>query len=407
MEADIQPSRGDLNIDSAPATSHPTPLNGLAQHRTRNVLRSTINSALEAETLYPLKTSIQSQTSSQSLTGEGQEVVAAASSSIMFGKTWNTHKTTPFYNFNLLQCHIYEAELLAFIVANARNMSSSALVQQTPSGMSTFTTGNRQFPGQIDGSGQNLIDSLDDPGDITGIEFQPMSIDDTVYMDLDEETQNESNHKNRNQSSLMISITVKPKGKTREQVYFCAVILDKSNESRDISVSAAFTHFNLVLLKAPAVIGHLLIQWLEKKFDCKICRLLLQSYELRRIVNSSMEIMYNHAQGQSVKKSRPIELHYTFPDGVSGLKSISVSLPPDEARQLLVSREEGSDSGFLDGIEAHCADSMKIDFDRLNLTRAGCSSWYIASEGKVKIFPAISEQHSLGDFVHKIGYCGT
>lgn len=52
---------------------------------------------------------------------------------------------------------------------------------------------------------------------------------------------------------------------------------------------------------------------------------------------------------------------------------------------IQTSRVEDSETGILDGIEAHCSDSMKIDFSRLVLSRAGCSSWYIASEGKIKV----------------------
>ncbi|KAF9172370.1 hypothetical protein BGX20_005781 [Mortierella sp. AD010] len=224
----------------------------------------------------------------------------------MFNKTWNIHKTTPFYNFSPIQYNTYEAELLAFIVANARNMSSSTLAQQTQSGASTFIAASRHFPGQIDGSGRSLMETLDDLGDITGIRFQSLDLYDARVEDDGESV---------SQFSLMISITVKPKGR-------------------------------------------------HARFS---------------------KVMYNHAQGQDERKARPIELHYAFPEGVSGLKSISVSLPTDEARQLLVSREEGSSSGFLDGVETHCSDSMRIDFGRLNLTRAGCSSWYLASEGKIKV----------------------
>ncbi|KAF9402001.1 Structural maintenance of chromosomes protein 1 [Mortierella sp. AD011] len=303
----------------------------------------------------------------------------------MFNKTWNIHKTTPFYNFSPIQYNTYEAELLAFIVANARNMSSSTLAQQTQSGASTFIAASRHFPGQIDGSGRSLMETLDDLGDITGIRFQSLDLYDARVEDDGESV---------SQFSLMISITVKPKGKTREQLYFCAVILDQLDGRID-RPDSVFTHFNLVLLKAPVLIGQLLIQWLERKFDCKICRLLLQSYDLRRIVNTSIEVMYNHAQGQDERKARPIELHYAFPEGVSGLKSISVSLPTDEARQLLVSREEGSSSGFLDGVETHCSDSMRIDFGRLNLTRAGCSSWYLASEGKIKLPGTMGRLHRI------------
>lgn len=44
--------------------------------------------------------------------------------------------------------------------------------------------------------------------------------------------------------------------------------------------------------------GQLVTQWLERKFDCRVCRLLLQSYELRGIVDSSLDVMYNHSQGR-------------------------------------------------------------------------------------------------------------
>lgn len=111
--------------------------------------------------------------------------------------------------------------------------------------------------------------------------------------------------------------------------------------------------------------GQLVTQWLERKFDCRICRLLLQSYELRGIIDSSLDIMYNHAQGRGNtctllgprrisssnqrpdmviflspdtgdKKERSIELHYSFPESVDTLKSMSLSLPVENARQLLV-----------------------------------------------------------------------
>lgn len=49
------------------------------------------------------------------------------------------------------------------------------------------------------------------------------------------------------------------------------------------------------------------------------------------------------------------------------------------------SRKPGSQAGILEGIEDHCSDSMKVDFRRLDLARAGCAVWYIACEGKLKV----------------------
>ncbi|KAG0371171.1 hypothetical protein BGZ54_009530 [Gamsiella multidivaricata] len=278
-----------------------------------------------------------------------------ANGSSLFNKTWNFHKTTPFYDFNPLQHRTYAEELLTYIAANARNLTSSALAEQTQDGSLTFVNGNRLFPGQIDNAGRNITETLDDPGDIKKVEIQQLILD------------HEKDGEERTRSAL---------GKSHEQTYHCAVLLDQQ-PGHNQSSNSAFANFNLVLIKSPVVIGQLVIQWLERRFDCRICRLLLQPYELRKIVDTSLDAMYNHVQGR------------------------------EEARQLLVSREEGSNAGFLDGVEAHCSDSMQIDFGRLTLTRAGCSAWYLASEGKAKIFPLIADRHSLIDFIREIGKCGT
>ncbi|KAI8345503.1 kinetochore complex Sim4 subunit Fta1-domain-containing protein [Mortierella sp. GBAus27b] len=368
-------------MDHGPLTSS----SQLVRPRTRNVLHTVIQSALED----PSRSSVSrgdrtSRTPKAStLIQDNASAPAVVLKPLLFGKTWNIYKTTPFYNFDIHLHKDYGAELLAFVAANASNMSSSMLTERTHVGMSTFFSGDRRFPSQIDGSGRNVVDTLDDPGDISNIEFHQLALDDDTQSDNDNTPQGLQDP-NTFKYSLIITITVRPKGKTREQQYHCAVLRDQlymenKKHSGSCKLQGGQRH-------APAAMCQLVMQWLERKFDCRICRLLLQPYELRTIVDSSLEIMYNQAQGRAGdKKDRPIELHYSFPGGVDALKSMSVSLPVDDARQLLVSREDGSSAGILDGIEAHCSDAMMIDFGRLVLTRAGCSSWYIACEGKVKV----------------------
>ncbi|KAG0300054.1 hypothetical protein BGZ98_009535 [Dissophora globulifera] len=340
--------------------------------RTRHVLQSVINAPLDVNATRP-RVAPQPNSFNQSI-----KKPTAIPVSALYNKTWIMYKTTPLYAYNSSQYATYETELLTYIAANAKNLSSSVLTEQTQDGLSTFAGENRRFPSQIDSSGRNVIETLDDPGDIKSVDFQQLNLQDTANLDASESELANSH------PSLVITITVRPKGKTREQPYYCVLVQNQplTHESRPSSV---FEYFNLVLLKAPVVVGQLVMQWLERKFDCRICRLLLQSYELRKVVNSSLEAMYNHPEGQEDRKSRSIELHYSFPEAVSTLDSISISLPSEDARQLLVSRSQGSEAGLLDGVEAHCSDSMKIDFGRLSLVRAGCSSWYIASEGKVKL----------------------
>lgn len=91
------------------------------------------------------------------------------------------------------------------------------LAERTRVGKSTFFNGTRRFPGQIDGSGRNLIETLDDPGDITNIEFQLLTLDDTGQLSDDE--REPSLDANRPSHSLAITITVRPKGKARRFMY--------------------------------------------------------------------------------------------------------------------------------------------------------------------------------------------
>lgn len=66
-----------------------------------------------------------------------------------------------------------------------------------------------------------------------------------------------------------------------------------------LSSHIAFTHFGLVLFKAPVMIMQLVSEWLERRFDCRICHLTFQRFELRKIVESALEISYNQPQGHS------------------------------------------------------------------------------------------------------------
>ncbi|KAF9318173.1 hypothetical protein BG003_011733 [Podila horticola] len=277
--------------------------------------------------------------------------------SMLLNKTWNLYTTTPFFKFDLQHCETYQSELQAHIGANARNFTSAS------------GGGDLYFPKQIDGDGQNIIETLDDLGDVKKIELQVLDLD---------ETERDADATPRKQESLLITITVRPKD---------------------------FTYYSTIFMRAPAVIGQVVIQWLERKFDCRVRRLIFQKSDLRKIVNDSMEYLYGPDQDEfrGDKANRPIELTYGLPAELIGLKTISVTIPADEARQLLASRKPGSQAGILEGIEDHCSDSMKVDFRRLDLARAGCAVWYIACEGKLKIFPAILKANYLRTFLYAMG----
>ncbi|KAF9937337.1 hypothetical protein BGZ67_001380 [Mortierella alpina] len=379
--------------------------NPLARPKARNILQNILgpsgNESSQASVLGPGPEQKQ-RASTQSQGADNGTATEVLSSATLFNKTWNIYKTTPFYSFNTSHLSIYERELIAHIAAHAKNLSTSALAAQTDATFATIVR-DRVFPGQIDSSGQNFVETADIPGDIKSIEFQLLDLEDVAE---GEHGINDKQDVDVKRHSILITITLRPKGKAKDQLYFCTALMDKVHDNR-AQASVGFTHFSMVFLKTPAMLGQLVIQWLERKFDCRICRLSLQTYELRKVVNSSLEATYNHAQGREDKRPRPIELHYAFPQTIADLRSVSVSVSPEDARQLLVSRVEGATAGLLEGVEAHCSESMKVDFERLRLTRAGCSSWFIATEGKVKIFPDIADKHSLQEFIQAIARCGT
>ncbi|KAK3820614.1 MAG: kinetochore complex Sim4 subunit Fta1-domain-containing protein [Linnemannia elongata] len=406
------------------ASSSSTPANTASQRnnqnadsviRTRHVLGSVIRSSSAHSDLLqpPSRLSPLPNRSSPQLSGhpynrtpgkngsEPIETPTSLQSSFLHNKTWIIHKTTPFYNYDKRQWIRYEGELLTYIAANAKNLASSALAAPTQRGAAaTILNRSGPFPGQIDSSGNNVVETMDEVGDIRGVTFQVLSMNDIVN-DLDDEVPGGV----ASTDALVITVTVKPKGRVRDQPYYCVIVPDQ--RQKNASLNQAFTHFGLILFKGPVMVMQLVSEWLERRFDCRICHLIFQRFELRKIVESSLEISYNQPQGHNRPKERPVELYYLLPQAVVGLKMISISLAPDDVRQLFVSREEDSKAGILKGIEAHCSESMKIDFSRLVLSRAGCSSWYIASEGKIKMFPDIETRYSLPDFIQAITVCGT
>lgn len=129
-------------------------------------------------------------------------------SAFLHNKTWIIHKTTPFYNYDKRQWTRYEGELLTYIAANAKNLASSALAAPTQRGAAaTILNRSGPFPGQIDSSGNNVVETMDEVGDIRGVVFQVVSMNNTVD-DLDEEVPGGV----ASTDALVITVTVKPKG---------------------------------------------------------------------------------------------------------------------------------------------------------------------------------------------------
>ncbi|KAG0324863.1 hypothetical protein BG004_003350, partial [Podila humilis] len=170
----------------------------------------------------------------------GRESLLALAQNIkgpsLFNKTWILYKTTPFYGFNHVDCGIYQTELHAHIGANARDFTSGA----TAGGGGI----DARFPSQIDGDGHNIIETLDDLGDVKKIEFQ--------FLDLD----NNNNNNNENagdrgidEDQPLLSSSSSPSSRQQESILVTITVRPKD-----------FTYYSTILLKAPVVIGQVVLQ---------------------------------------------------------------------------------------------------------------------------------------------------
>ncbi|KAF9582037.1 hypothetical protein BGW38_000743 [Lunasporangiospora selenospora] len=245
----------------------------------------------------------------------------------LYNRSWTLYKTTPFFGFDPSQFTTYEDELLNYLAANAKNLVAEAQTGIIPAGgaMASEATGHRFNPSFYG------FDTAELSGDIKKIDFRMLSL---VADDDDSEQENEEEDKVRKgnrgvdklRDSLFVTLTVRPKGsfdqlflgsgdtglasaqldifltgqlvcifadlgRVREQEYYYAVLLDQDQDHTS-NTTSGFTYFNILLHKAPLAITRLVYEWFERKFDCRICRLSFQSYEFRRVVNESLEVLY-------------------------------------------------------------------------------------------------------------------
>ncbi|KAG0243394.1 hypothetical protein BGW41_002283 [Actinomortierella wolfii] len=388
--------------------------------------------------------SIQPQQGRASNTIAATTTPAPVNSNILYSKTWKLYRTTPFYRYDPMQAARDGSELLSYMTANAPKltMADSAVAQAATSvtapggsggesGGSSYPSSvvtaagralsaltiteraSRPFPPQINQDGENIVERIDVVNEVKSVVFQQLDL----LLDTEEEPsqENEDNSKKMTDNSFIISIVISYRGKAADQTSYIALIDDPSKRtSNSLNGTVAangntgpFTHFSLVMAKAPAALSALVMEWIERRYDCRICPLMFPTYELRAFVNHWLEYLYGsddsseRENGQHIFRSlqnakvKQVDFHYGFPNGVQGLKTMAVSLSSEDVRELSNSREADSETGLLEGIEDHCSDCMGIDFGRLILTRVGCPSWYIAGEGKLKIHPVSPGKQSL------------
>ncbi|XP_046359935.2 centromere protein L-like [Haliotis rufescens] len=148
-----------------------------------------------------------------------------------------------------------------------------------------------------------------------------------------------------------------------------------------------FKHYPVLMVKGSMSLCKALTDWLESKFDCRVSAMTFSSVDL-----SWMVAMWSGLS--KGLKSKPVELLYTVPEEVEGLKKITYSIDAEDCQRLWDSIHDGSSNEFteeevktfMDCLQSHFYGCFKVHLSSMFLTRIGTSIVYVGSDGKIKFF---------------------
>lgn len=138
------------------------------------------------------------------------------------------------------------------------------------------------------------------------------------------------------------------------------------------------------LVKSPALLQDLVLQWLENRFGCRACPLLFSPTDLAWMVTLFAGI------GEPTSS---VELTYKVPAVIEGLDTINFKMDAKDMRRIWNKLHDQKQPYFtndeavmiLKSMETHFYNHFKIHLNQMQLTTVGTSVAYIGSEGRVKI----------------------
>ncbi|CAG8796800.1 1965_t:CDS:2, partial [Racocetra persica] len=144
-----------------------------------------------------------------------------------------------------------------------------------------------------------------------------------------------------NDLPIGIEIQFRPKRSSTEQKFH--IILFPSRHGNDTNTDLSFSHYPLMITKAPQRITTIFIEWIQRQFDCRICRCHLQSSNLKSIVEEWAKFILcepfntyntNHTDlPSSPSASRQIELTYSIPN-IAEIKNITLRISFEDTNRL-------------------------------------------------------------------------
>eukprot|EP01135_Chromosphaera_perkinsii_P000509 Nk52_evm3s106 gene=Nk52_evmTU3s106 len=180
------------------------------------------------------------------------------------GKTWNVYRCSPLHGFDsengYVQCEQLARQLRTFLHGEYAAMTQQSTLEDL---------------GSADGSNNNAS-LANQPGNVGIGIMEGLSI-------TTRRGDEEGNIENKEDPPAM-SIVVHSKAATRLTPLASAVLISCGSITAKDDFERETTHFPLMLLKGSPRMGQLVVQWLERTFDCLVSRMGIPPIELALMV---------------------------------------------------------------------------------------------------------------------------
>ncbi|KAK6983551.1 centromere protein L [Biomphalaria glabrata] len=153
---------------------------------------------------------------------------------------------------------------------------------------------------------------------------------------------------------------------------------------------AHFTYYPVIMITGNKLRSNVVLNWLERHFDCHTSPLTFSNNDLRWILACCSTRDAGH-------KAAPVLLQYTLQNVCEGIKTIDCRFESTFCRELwqriqntslssLTTLKEDDVETFVGALESHLEYTMHIVFSKLTLSEVGTPIAYVSSQGKIKLF---------------------
>ena len=161
------------------------------------------------------------------------------------------------------------------------------------------------------------------------------------------------------------------------------------------NIPPGFTSLPLLLLRMPANVREIVLDFLSRAFDIRVSPLKLRS----PFLTSSLESYLSHAAEQP--SAGGVQLQLSFPTVTPLLKNLDISISPKDVRRFMHHGERSVQAQmepqrglFLNALEACLSNHLALELSSpaVRVSKVVCAAFALGTEGKVKLFAATAAE---------------